>query len=280
MQTVQNYMASWEGITPSLTVGVRTGRASSATPEHYLFVGQNAWLPGLIQELSAVVPAHSTGTLLVHAHEDVQRLPVFAGNNVDIVVRSILNEPLDSDEFISKFDHVIVLADHNVDDEESDSKVLTDVLACRVHLETRQNSFQPVTVVAELRQRASKHIAAVRMADDLLVSEALTACAMAQFALYPENNHVLRHLLGAESPVFLYSIPVHQITNRSEAVTWEQLREELRRTTGEIAIAARFINTAIGTPYVEMNPKGELTLLPDDDVIVLTRLYSENPSSE
>ena len=280
MQTVQNYMASWEGITPSLTVGVRTGRASSATPEHYLFVGQNAWLPGLIQELSAVVPPHSTGTLLVHAHEEVQRLPVFAGNNVDIVVRSILNEPLDSDEFISKFDHVIVLADHNVDDEESDSKVLTDVLACRVHLETRQNSFQPVTVVAELRQRASKHIAAVRMADDLLVSEALTACAMAQFALYPENNHVLRHLLGAESPVFLYSIPVHQITNRSEAVTWEQLREELRRTTGEIAIAARFINTAIGTPYVEMNPKGELTLLPDDDVIVLTRLYSENPSSE
>jgi hypothetical protein len=133
------------------------------------------WLPSLIRELSAVVPNLSTGTLLVQEDKPVDQLPFFAGNSVTVVARSKSKDPLDDEKFISKFDHVIVLADYDVEVEESDSRALSDVLACRVHLETRENSTQPMTVVAELRKRASKHIAAVRMADDLLVSDSLTA---------------------------------------------------------------------------------------------------------
>jgi hypothetical protein len=275
MNAVRSYMESWKGLSPVVPHNLRVGRAASNIPEHYLFIGQNNWLPGLIRELSAVVPPRSTGTLLVNAHETVERLPFFAGSPVDIEFRSEVNEPLDSDEFISHFNHVIVMADHSVSDEESDSKVLTDVLACRVHLETRDNSIQPMTVVAELRQRASKHIAAVRLADDLLVSEALTACTMAQLALYPENAVVLRHLLGADSPVFLQGISAAEILGDCNEMLWSEVQEILRMTTGEIAMALRGVNDQLGMPVVQMNPKDDGFVVSTDDVVVLTRLHTE-----
>ena len=275
MKAVQSYMESWQGLSPVVPQNLRVGRAASNIPEHYLFIGQNNWLPGLIRELSAVVPPRSTGTLLVNAHETVERLPFFAGSPVDIEFRSEVNEPLDSDEFISHFNHVIVMADHSVSDEESDSKVLTDVLACRVHLETRDYSTQPMTVVAELRQRASKHIAAVRLADDLLVSEALTACTMAQLALYPENAVVLRHLLGADSPVFLQGISAAEILGDRTEMLWSEVQEILRVTSGEIAMAVRGVNDQLGMPVVRMNPKDDVLVASTDDVVVLTRLHTE-----
>ncbi len=272
MKTVRKYMDSW-ALAPSGADVLRTGRTVSATPEHYLFIGQNKWLSGLIRELSLVVPPHSTATLLLHAEEEVDRLPHFAGSTIDIVLRSTVNEPLDDDAFAARFDHVIVMADHEVSEEESDSKVLTDVLACRVHLESRELHLQPMTVVAELRQRASKHIAAVRMADDLLVSEALSACAMAQFALYPENGEVLRSLLGSESPVFLQGIPAGEVLELNESMHWDEVQKRLRETTGEIGLAVRTINEVTGIPFVHMNPKNDAMVTMNDDVIVLTRSY-------
>ena len=202
-------------------------------------------------------------------------MPFFAGSPIDVEFRSAVNEPLDSDDFISHFNHVIVMADHTVSDEESDSKVLTDVLACRVHLETRDFSVQPMTVVAELRQRASKHIAAVRLAADLLVSEALTACTMAQLALYPENAVVLRHLLGADSPVFLQGISATEILGNRTEMVWSEVQKRLRETSGEIAMALRGVNDQLGMPIVLMNPKDDVRVASSDDVVVLTRLHTE-----
>ena len=194
---------------------------------------------------------------------------------MSVVVRSTQKDQLDDEKFISKFDHVIVMADYDVDVEESDARALTDVLACRVHLETQGESPQPMTVVAELRKRASKHIAAIRMADDLLVSDSLTACAMAQFALYPENGEVLRHLLGGESPVFLQSVPMSSISASAEALRWADVRNHLRETTGEIALAHRGFGDKFGTPQVMMNPDDEVLIGPSDDVVVLTRMNSK-----
>jgi hypothetical protein len=167
-----------------------------------------------------------------------------------------------------------------VDVEQSDSRVLADVLACRVHLETRADSTQPMTVVAELRKRASKHIAAVRMADDLLVSDSLTACAMAQFALYPENGEVLRHLLGSESPVFLHSVPVASLSSENTVNSWAEVRETLRNTTGEIALALRGFDDVSGIPRVTMNPEDDVLVASHDDVVVLTRLQSTTVESD
>jgi hypothetical protein len=272
MKHVQKYMGSWDGFSPDIPFSPRIGRQPSTTPEHYLFVGQNMWLPSLIRELTAVVPNLSTGTLLLHDDEKLAQLPFFAGNSMNVVHRTRTQDPLDDDKFISKFDHVIVMADYDVDVEQSDSRALSDVLACRVHLETRKNSTQPMTVVAELRKRASKHIAAVRMADDLLVSDSLTACAMAQFALYPENGEVLRHLLGSESPVFLQSIPISGVSSERSFEQWADVRDFLRTSTGEIAIALRGFDRQSGIPRVTMNPKDDAQISLDDDVVVLTRL--------
>jgi uncharacterized protein (DUF4415 family) len=110
------------------------------------------------------------------------------------------------------------------------------------------------------------------MADDLLVSDSLTACAMAQFALYPENGEVLRHLLGSESPVFLQSIPISGVSSERSFEQWADVRDFLRTSTGEIAIALRGFDRQSGIPRVTMNPKDDAQISLDDDVVVLTRL--------
>jgi hypothetical protein len=274
MKSVERYINSWEGLNPVASTGERSGREASRVPEHYLFIGNNVWLTGLIRELNQVVPNLSTATLLVHESKIPRHLPFFAGNEINVVTRSISREPLDDSDFISRFDHVIVMADYDVDIEESDSRVLTDVLACRVHLETREQHSLPLTVVAELRKRASKHIAAVRMVDDLLVSESLTACAMAQFALYPENSSVLRHLLSSESQVFLQCIPINEVMSGRDQFVWSEIRDELRESTGEIALAVRTFDENQGLPQVTINPNDSSSVSIKDDVVVLTRLHS------
>jgi hypothetical protein len=252
----------------------RLGRVASAIPEHYLFVGQNEWLQGLIEDLKLVAPLGSSATLLLREGEIAGYLPPFAGRAVEVVVRYASFEPLDDDQFVSKFDHVVVMADHNISDEESDSRVLSDVLACRVHLESRDQNIQPMTVVAELRKRSSRHIAATRMADDLLVSDALTACAIAQFALYPENGIVLRHLLSEKTPAFLQGVPASEIIGTEGSLTWMETQDRLKRTTGEIGIAVRIFDEVTGIPAVQLNPKDEVLVRPQDDIVVLTRLLN------
>lgn len=250
----------------------RLGRFASAIPEHYLFVGQNEWLHGLIKDLEVVAPLGSTVTLLLREGEIAGELPLFAGKAFEVVVRSALFEPLDGDQFVSKFDHVVVMADHSISDEENDSRVLSDVLACRVHLESRDQTIQPMTVVAELRKRSSRHIAAIRMADDLLVSEALTACAIAQFALYPENGIVLRHLLSEKTSAFLQGVPASEIIGTERSLSWIETQETLKRTTGEIGIAVRTFDEITGIPVVQLNPNDNVLVRPQDDIVVLTHL--------
>ena len=222
--------------------------------------------------MNLVAPLGSSATLLLREGEKAGQLPPFAGISVEVVIRSTSFEPLDDDQFVSRFDHVVVMADHDISDEESDSRVLSDVLACRVHLESRDQTMQPMTVVAELRKRSSRHIAAIRMADDLLVSDALTACAIAQFALYPENGTVLRHLLSEKTSAFLQGVPASEIIGNELSLSWIETQETLRRTTGEIGIAVRTFDEITGIPVVQLNPNDNVLVRPQDDIVVLTHL--------
>lgn len=270
MAIAKSYIENLRDEAP-LPVSRRTGRLSSGLAEHFLFIGQNNWLYGLIDQLEKVVPRGSTAALLVKEGEEVVELPSFASSSLEIIRRSADSEPLDDPLFISRFDHVVVMADMSVGDEESDARVLTDVLACRVHVDSKDSSL-PLTVVAELRRRASKHIAAVRMADDLLVSDALTACALAQFALYPENGEVLRYLLGTETSVVLQCVSVQPFLEDQTNLRWGDLIERIRLMTGEIAIAIRKNQGRVGNPDVVMNPTDELIVSDEDEVVVLTQL--------
>jgi len=253
-------------------LGQRIGRAKSSRAEHYLFIGANKWLSGLIEELSFAVPSGSTATVLLRDGSEVPNVAGFGSGEIQTRYRNDENDPLDDAQFVSQFDHIIVMANHEIAEEESDAHVLTDVLACRVHIEVVESDKQPTTVVAELRQRASKHIAAVRLADDLLLSDALTACALAQFALYPESGPLLRHLLGHDSPVTLTSIRHSAILENGEHTCWSEVQDRLYRSTGEICLGMRRANLGIGNPEVLINPAGSTMFGPDDDAIVLTKL--------
>ena len=112
------------------------------------------------------------------------------------------------------------------------------------------------------------------MADDLLVSDALTACAIAQFALYPENGTVLRHLLSEKTSAFLQGIPASEIIGNERPMSWIETQEILKKTTGEIGIAVRTFDQITGIPVVQLNPNDDVLVRPQDDIVVLTHLFN------
>jgi hypothetical protein len=55
---------------------------------------------------------------------------------------------------------------------------------------------------------------------------------------------------------------------------WSEIRDELRESTGEIALAVRTFDENQGLPQVTINPNDSSSVSIKDDVVVLTRLHS------
>jgi uncharacterized protein (DUF4415 family) len=72
--------------------------------------------------------------------------------------------------------------------------------------------------------------------------------------------------------VFLQSIPISGVSSERSFEQWADVRDFLRTSTGEIAIALRGFDRQSGIPRVTMNPKDDAQISLDDDVVVLTRL--------
>jgi hypothetical protein len=66
------------------------------------------------------------------------------------------------------------------------------------------------------------------------------------------------------------------ISPDADAMRWDEVREHLRLTTGEIALAHRGFGNKFGTPQVMMNPDDGVLVGAEDDVVVLTRANSKS----
>lgn len=243
---------------------VRSGRPPRTVPEKFLIIGWNTEATVLIHDLHLSAPAGSTLTLL---SDNEANVPSNLREIVDeVVVRSREVDPLDDEHFLSRFEHVLVLSHDGLTDHESDARVLMDILACRGHTDSRDHDSEPMTVVAELRQRGAKHIAGARLADDLLVNDSLAASASTQLAVHPQIWPVLEAFFTPGREVSLSSLGA--ASREYEGLTVGAIRQRLAETTGEIPIAIR---QKLSVARVVVNPRLNQVLNSGDELIVLTR---------
>lgn len=251
----------------SLT-GVRgVGRPPTADLENFLFVGWNESAEQLRLSLPDVIADGSQLTVILQKNDDKPADTKFGNSALRTFLRNG-RDPLDDFTFLEKINHVVVFANMQKSAQESDAQVLTDLLACRHYADHITDKNRRFTIVGELRRRSSRYVAGVRLADDLLVSETLMAAAATQLVFEPRIEGIIAALLSKSSPVELVTVPLSKICEQ-QTTCWSDLRLQIARETGEIAIGYRTVVDS--DPFVALNPEAKVTLRPDDEIILLSR---------
>jgi hypothetical protein len=244
------------------------GRPPVTERENFLFVGWNESAEQLRVSLPGVVAQGSSLKVLLR---EAERSPVdmrFGDSQIQVFHRGRA-DPLDDSAFLDDVNHVVVFADMTVTSQQSDAQALTDLLACRHYADHLTNPDRRFTIVGELRRRSSRHVAGVRLADDLLVSESLMAAAATQLVFEPRLEGVITALLSDSSPVELITLPLTSL-NYVPGERWDHLRLQLAQETGEIAIGIRTISD--GDPIVVLNPQSDTRMSSGDEVIMLSKV--------
>lgn len=255
--------------------GVRkSGRPPITEQESFLFVGWNASGQELLEALPEVVASGSKLKVLLRENEDGPKVLRFGAEPIEVSYRDSF-DPLDDPAYLDDVNHVVVLADMSVSSQQSDAQALTDLLACRHYADQITDPSRRFTIVGELRRRSSRHVAGVRLADDLLVSESLMAAAATQLIFEPRLEGVITALLSRKNPVEIISVPLHALKAGSHK-SWRDIQVDLANETGEIAIGVRF--TVDGEPRVVLNPAHDLEISPEDEVVILSKPSASSKS--
>lgn len=246
----------------------RTPDITDQNTEHFLFVGWNENAERLADSLERILPFGSELTIIRRPTDDRPSPAFFRGGPVS--VRSLIDDdPLSDQAFLETVEHVIVFTDQSVDPGTSDTSVLVDLLACRHHANRISNPHRRFTIVAELQKRSSRHIAGDRLADDLLINDALLASAAVQLAFAPDLEDVFSSLLSVDDPIELITRPVSQWRTNVVGESWDELIRITGSETGEIPIGYRRVTQDV--PTVVMNPTRESVCMSDDEIVLLSR---------
>ncbi len=243
------------------------GPRPSSEAEHTLVLGYNAGLHTMLAELSEYV-AHGS-TVLVVADIDEPRLDQFPNLRVrfgrgDSTSRAVL-ERLGLDEF----DHIIVLADKDLDAHRADAKTLITLLHLRDMADRAGADF---AVVSEMLDDGNRELAEVTRADDFIVSDKLISLLLSQTSENRQLTDVFRTLFSSEGSE-IYLRPASTYVLPGASVDFYTVLEAARRR-GETAIGYRVAELARSSEHsygVRVNPrKAEArTFAPEDKIIVL-----------
>lgn len=245
------------------------GQPPKTQAEAILVIGWNSAAERLVGSLQATSSPGSSITVLAHdadafAFSNRSKFP-----SLRVMRRTRDVDPLDERSFIEQYDHVIVLAHEELSPSESDAAVLSDVLACRIHVEgSEKRRAQPTTVVAELREPVSKNIAGIRLADDLLLSDSLGASAMVQLAVNPHLLPVLSAILESDSPNHVQLMSIEDRSSLVVGQCWSEVRRWLLAETGELAVAVR--QAGINARVI-VNPDADYRVAVNEEIIVFGR---------
>jgi hypothetical protein len=236
--------------------------------EQFLFIGWNDGSARLASALESILP---TGSSLTVVRRTLDRLDIpnrFCSTDVR-VVSADNSDPISAPGFLDEFEHVIVFTDESVDPGTSDTEVLIDLLSCRHHANSITDPSRRFTIVAELQKRSSRYIAGDRLADDLLINDALLASAAVQLAFAPELEAVFTELLSEKNPVELITRHISQWSENVIGNSWDRLIKATCEGTGEIPLGYRRV--IAGTPEVVLNPPRDAICEDQDEIVVLSR---------
>jgi TrkA-N domain. len=255
------------------------GRSTPAHPEKCLILGWNQCTPTLIHELDSYVAAGSRVTVVAdpalsaevaEAQESIrqecsamahQKVTFQAGDTTD---RQVLEAVKAAD-----YDHVIVLSNAGLEEQEADAKTLVTLLHLRDIAERDETPFSIVSEMLDLRNR---ELAEITRVDDFIVSDHLISLMMSQLSEDGDLFPVFTDLFDPEGSE-IYLKPVSDYVKTGLPVNFYTLIEAARRR-GETAIGYRLVSEATDAAQsygVHTNPKKSETVVfsPADKLIVI-----------
>jgi len=172
---------------------IATKRLSAAKPEQTLVLGSSPNLGLILSELNQYV---SPGSKVKIVSSNPERLSLKLSNLEvsykagDPTSRAALNALN-----LSSFDHIMVLADRSLGDQDADSRTLITLLQLRDIARSQGKSFNVVSEMLDDRNRA---LAERTESDDFIVSDQLIGLMMSQISENPAIAEVFRYLFSAE----------------------------------------------------------------------------------
>lgn len=250
-------------------------RALQSQPEKCLILGWNRSGTTIVHELDNYVAKGSQVTVVSSIDSlekeiftqdsplENQTLTVVEGQTTDRELLNTLN--------VANYDHVIVLADDTIGQQQADAKTLVTLLHLR---EMAQKDETPFSIVSEMLDLRNRKLAEATKVDDFIVSEHLVSLMMSQISENPELFSVFNDIFDPEGAE-IYLKPASDYVATGQPVNFYTVVEAARRR-GETALGYRITAeaNASGKSYgVYTNPKksSHLTFTAEDKVIVIAQ---------
>lgn len=242
----------------------------AASPEKALLLGWNESAHIITRELDNYVPAGSSITIIANEsyRADVmenealnnQKIIFHAGDTTD---RSLLDELK-----IVDYDHVIVLADTNLDIQSADARTLITLLHLR---DIAEKDSTPFSIVSEMLDIRNRELAEVTKVDDFIVSDHLISLMMSQLAENGDLYDVLTDMFDPEGSE-IYLKPASEYVEHGQPVNFFTIVEAAKQRN-EIAIGCRLVadqNDNSASYGVFTNPKKDKEFIfNDNDKIIV-----------
>ncbi len=170
---------------------------------------------------------------------------------------------------ITDYDHVIVLANGSLGEQEADARTLVTLLHLR-DIATRDET--PFSIVSEMLDLRNRELAEVAGVDDFIISEHLVSLMMSQLAENADLFAVFNDIFDPQGSE-IYLKPVTDYVQTGRPVNFYTVVEAARRRN-ETPIGYRLVSQAkdMGKAYgVHTNPRKSeaVTFAAEDKIIVL-----------
>ncbi len=242
-------------------------RKSNSSKERTLILGWNETAITMVNELENYVQPGSELCILT---EQIQALPTFELNNQtlrlmegDIQHRKTL-ESLQPESF----DNIIILSNHDIDVQQSDSKTLI----CLLHLRSiAEKQSTQLKIVSEMRDIRNREIAVIAKADDFIVGDNIISLLIAQIAENHKLKAIFDDLLNAEGSE-IYLKPMEDYIQLDKPTNFYTLLERAAQSN-QTAIGYRLISDKENEHRnfgVQLNPrKDELVSFSSGDFLIV-----------
>jgi len=235
--------------------------------EKTLIIGWNKGAITLVSELDNYVSPGSTIVILSEktidplALKNQQIEQVFGKITERKVIESIQPET---------FNHIILLNNYDIQDQESDAQILICLLHLRKIADKLNKNF---SIITEMRDIRNMEIGRVTKADDFIIGDNISSLILAQIAENNKLKNVFDILFAAEGSE-IYLKPISDYIHTNEALDFYSL-VDIAAARNETAIGYRksaLKNNAEDNFGITINPKksAETKFEEDDYLIVLS----------
>ncbi|MBO4413574.1 MAG: hypothetical protein J5830_02590, partial [Clostridia bacterium] len=226
-----------------------------------MIIGRNESLPTVLREL----PSNVTKAVLVGPEppeEEKQKdAGAAAGRGLELVYSGL--DPEDGDdaaEIAKDAEHIVILCDHELPEDEADMKTAFLLMNFR---ELRTIYGLSFNITVEMQKESNQKLVGIGSETDFLVTSSMGSTILAQLSENPELLGVFREILSNEGNEFY-------LKNAGSAglCGTSSVRDLRRRMTAGGFVLLGFLNAERVSRFL-LEPDEEITLTPDDDLIVI-----------